>query len=53
MARKSAGLRARYDVTVGAHNIHVINTASKFEPLSAAQSTVPDLLCGIAKYRPT
>lgn len=43
MARKSAGFRARYDVTVGAHNVHVINTASKFEALSAEGSTLDGL----------
>lgn len=43
MARKSAGFRARYGVTVGAHNIHVLNTASKFEALSAEGSTLDGL----------
>lgn len=43
MARKSPGFRARYGVTVGAHNIHVINTASKFEALSAEGSTLDGL----------
>lgn len=43
MARKSLGFRARYGVTVGAHNIHVINTASKFEALSAEGSTLDGL----------
>ncbi len=43
MARKSTGFRARYGVTVGAHNIHVINTASKFEALSAEGSTLDGL----------
>lgn len=43
MARKSSGFRTRYGVTVGAHNIHVINTASKFEALSAEGSTLDGL----------
>lgn len=43
MARKSPGFRARYGVTVGAHNIHVIDTASKFEALSAEGSTLDGL----------
>ncbi|WP_417251065.1 terminase large subunit [Castellaniella sp.] len=43
MARKSAGFRARYGVTVGAHNIHVISSASKFEALSAEGSTLDGL----------
>ena len=43
MARKSAGFRSRYGVTVGAHNIHVLNTASKFEALSAEGSTLDGL----------
>lgn len=43
MARKSAGFRARYGVTVGAHNIHVLASASKFEALSAEGSTLDGL----------
>jgi len=43
MARKSAGFRARYGVTVGAHNMHVLSTASKFEALSAEGSTLDGL----------
>lgn len=43
MARKSAGFRARYGVTVGAHNIHVLDTAFKFEALSAEGSTLDGL----------
>lgn len=43
MARKSSGFRARYGVTVGAHNVHVLNTASKFEALSAEGSTLDGL----------
>ncbi|MFA5593219.1 MAG: terminase TerL endonuclease subunit [Micavibrio sp.] len=43
MARKSKGFRARYGVTVGAHNIHVLATASKFEALSAEGSTLDGL----------
>lgn len=43
MARKSAGFRSRYGVTVGAHNIHVLDSASKFEALSAEGSTLDGL----------
>ncbi|MFT0532429.1 terminase large subunit [Castellaniella hirudinis] len=43
MARKSPGFRTRYDVTVGAHNIHVLSSASKFEALSAEGSTLDGL----------
>jgi phage terminase large subunit-like protein len=43
MARKSAGFRNRYGVTVGAHNIHVLQSASKFEALSAEGSTLDGL----------
>lgn len=43
MARRSPGYRDRYGVTVGAHNIHVLNTASKFEALSAEGSTLDGL----------
>jgi hypothetical protein len=35
MARQSAGFRSRFGVTVGAHNIHVLKSGSKFEALSA------------------
>lgn len=35
MARKSAKFRAAKGVSVNAHNINVLTTASKFEPLSA------------------
>lgn len=43
MARKSPGLREALGVTVGAHNIHVLQTASKFEALSAEGSTLDGL----------
>lgn len=43
MARKSPGFRRRYGVTVGAHNIHVLDSASKFEALSAEGSTLDGL----------
>jgi phage terminase large subunit-like protein len=43
MARKSPGFRTRYGVTVGAHNIHVLNAAAKFEALSAEGSTLDGL----------
>jgi len=43
MARASAGFRQRFGVSVGAHNLHVLNTGSKFEALSAEGSTLDGL----------
>lgn len=43
MARRSAGFRSRFSVNVGAHNIHVLATGSKFEALSAEGSTLDGL----------
>lgn len=43
MARKSAGFRSRFGVAVGAHNIHVLASGSKFEPLSSEGSTLDGL----------
>ena len=43
MARQSASFRSRFGVTVGAHNIHVLKTGSKFEALSAEGSTLDGL----------
>ena len=43
MARASKGFRARFGVSVGAHNIHVQATGSKFEALSAEGSTLDGL----------
>lgn len=43
MARKSAGFRSRFGVDVGAHNIHVLTSGSKFEALSAEGSTLDGL----------
>jgi phage terminase large subunit-like protein len=43
MARKSAGFRSRFGVEVGAHNMHVMKTGSKFEALSAEGSTLDGL----------
>ena len=43
MARKSPGFRSRFDVNVGAHNIHVLASGSKFEALSAEGSTLDGL----------
>lgn len=43
MARRSPSLRQHYGVNVGAHNIHVLSTASKFEALSAEGSTLDGL----------
>ena len=43
MARLSPGFRSRFAVTVGAHNMHVLQTGSKFEALSAEGSTLDGL----------
>jgi len=43
MARKSAGFRSRFGVSVGAHNMHVLASGSKFEALSAEGSTLDGL----------
>jgi len=43
MARASKGFRSRFGVAVGAHNIHVQATGSKFEALSAEGSTLDGL----------
>ncbi|MDA8327530.1 MAG: terminase large subunit [Betaproteobacteria bacterium] len=43
MARKSAGFRSRFGVEIGAHNIHVLASGSKFEALSAEGSTLDGL----------
>ena len=43
MARRSAGFRSRFAVNVGAHNLHVLATGSKFEALSAEGSTLDGL----------
>ena len=43
MARRSPGFRNRFSVEVGAHNIHVLATGSKFEALSAEGSTLDGL----------
>jgi len=43
MARQSAGFRSRFGVGVGAHNIHVLASGSKFEALSAEGSTLDGL----------
>ena len=43
MARQSAGFRARFGVGVGAHNMHVMASGSKFEALSAEGSTLDGL----------
>ncbi|WP_045770441.1 terminase large subunit domain-containing protein, partial [Xanthomonas albilineans] len=40
MARRSAGFRNRFSVNVGAHNMHVLASRSKFEALSAEGSTL-------------
>ena len=43
MARKSPGFRSRFKVEVGAHNMHVLASGSKFEALSAEGSTLDGL----------
>jgi phage terminase large subunit-like protein len=43
MARRSTGFRTRFGVGVGAHNIHVLASGSKFEALSAEGSTLDGL----------
>jgi phage terminase large subunit-like protein len=43
MARKSPGFRSRFSVGVGAHNLHVVSSGSKFEALSAEGSTLDGL----------
>ena len=43
MARRSPGFRNRFGVEVGAHNLHVLATGSKFEALSAEGSTLDGL----------
>ncbi len=43
MARKSPGFRSRFSVEVGAHNMHVLASGSKFEALSAEGSTLDGL----------
>lgn len=43
MARANPGLRAKFGLGMAAHNLHVLQTASKFEPLSAEGSTLDGL----------
>ncbi|WP_449413206.1 terminase large subunit [Pandoraea soli] len=43
MARGSTGFRSRFGVAVGAHNMNVLATGSKFEALSAEGSTLDGL----------
>ncbi len=43
MARRSKGFRSRFGVAVGAHNMHVLASGSKFEALSAEGSTLDGL----------
>ena len=43
MARRSPGFRNRFSVEVGAHNMHVLASGSKFEALSAEGSTLDGL----------
>ena len=43
MARANPSLRAKFGLSVTAHNLHVLQTASKFEALSAEGSTLDGL----------
>jgi phage terminase large subunit-like protein len=43
MARRSPGFRNRFNVNVGAHNMNVLASGSKFEALSAEGSTLDGL----------
>jgi phage terminase large subunit-like protein len=43
MAKREPEFREAFGVEVGAHNIHVVSTASKFEALSADASTLDGL----------
>ena len=43
MARRSPGFCRRFGVGIGAHNLHVLSSASRFEPLSAEGSTLDGL----------
>ena len=43
MVRRSQGLRASLGVEVGAHSIHILRSANKFEALSAEGSTLDGL----------
>ena len=43
MSRQSPGFRKRFGVSVGAHNMHVLTSGSKFEALSAEGSTLDGL----------
>ncbi len=49
MAQRTKGLRDRFGINVGAHNIHSLESASKFEALSAEGSSLDGLNvhCGI------
>lgn len=54
MARASPGFRSRFGVDVGAHNIHVIATGSKFEALSAEGSNrLPKARAGLGNLHRT
>lgn len=43
MARREPGFRKKYGVEVGAHNIHILGSASKFEALSAEANSLEGL----------
>lgn len=43
MARKSQSFRDHYGVEVGAHSVHVLSTASKFQALSAEDQSLDGL----------
>lgn len=43
MVRRSPALKAKFGIGVGAHNLHVLSSGSKFESLSAEGSTLDGL----------
>jgi phage terminase large subunit-like protein len=43
MARANPAMRKRFGMTITAHNLHILNTASKFEALSSEGSTLDGL----------
>jgi hypothetical protein len=53
MAQRTPEFRRAYSVQAGAHNIHQIETGSKFEPLSADVDTLDGRNIHLAVYRRT
>ena len=43
MVRKSKALREKFGIEIGAHNLHVLSSSSKFESLAAEGSTLDGL----------